>query len=253
VRSFEFPPGEFSHIINAAVDYGDPLELFASTIQGTRRTLEFALASGASRYLFTSSGAVYGPQPPGMTHVSEAYGGAPDTMFTRSAYGEAKRASEWLCSAFHERYGLATTIIRGFAFVGPYLVNPSAAIANFVGDTLKGGPIRVNGDGTPYRSYLYGADLAAWLWTVLLRGQPCRPYNVGSDEALTISEVARAVASALEPKVEIVIAGRPQPGKPAERYVPCIDRARSELNLAPWIGLTEGIRRTAAWHKNQTQ
>jgi dTDP-glucose 4,6-dehydratase len=251
IRSFAMPPGVFSHVIHAAQEYSDSLELFTNTIEGTRRTLEFALRADTNRYLYVSSGAVYGSQPHGLEHVPETYLGAPETMLTRSAYGEAKRASEWLCAAFHEKHGLATTIARGFAFVGPYLVSPTAAIANFIRDALHGGPIRINEDGTPYRSYLYAADLAVWLWIILLRGKPCHPYNVGSDRALTIAAVARTVADALDPGIGITIARQHQPGKRAERYVPSIDRARIELGLEPWVDLDEGVRRTAAWCKGQ--
>lgn len=247
IRTFDFPKGAFSHVIHAAQDYRFSLEQFNTTIEGTRRTLEFAVQAGAVRYLFTSSGAVYGTQPPSLARVTETYCGAPNTTSMCSAYAEAKRASEWLCFAYHERYGLITTISRGFAFIGPYLNNPVTAVSNFFMDALRGGPIRINADGSPFRSYLYGADLAVWLWIILLRGKPCYPYNVGSDVDLTISELARLVASAFNPKVEIFTALQPQPGKLAERYVPSISRAREELGLEPWVGLSDSIRRTAAW------
>ncbi len=246
------PAGSFGYVIHAAVDYCAPLDLFIRTVEGTRRTLDLAVQSGAKRYLFVSSGAVYGEQPSQLTHVPEDYAGGPDTTQLRSAYGEAKRASEFLCTAFHERYGLHATIARGFAFVGPYLpLDQGSAIGNFIADAMKGGPIHVNGDGTPLRSYLYGADLGLWLWTILLLGSPGRPYNVGSEIAHSISEVAAMVAEEVNPQATIVIAQKPDPTQPAKRYLPSTRRANVELGLAPTFDTREAVRRTAAWNRRQ--
>jgi nucleoside-diphosphate-sugar epimerase len=134
--------------------------------------------------------------------------------------------------------------------VGPHLsLDAHFAIGNFIGDCLEGRPIEIRGDGTACRSYLYTADLAIWLWTLLVRGESCRAYNVGSECGLSIAELAGAVAAELAPGAGIRVLGVPRPGVPPDRYVPSTARARAELGLEERIPLEEAIRRTAAWHR----
>jgi dTDP-glucose 4,6-dehydratase len=214
-------------------------------IQGTRHTLDFAVATGAKRFLFVSSGAVYGKQPPDMTHVPETYAGAPDSMDPNSAYGEGKRVGELLCAIANKEHGLETTIARCFAFVGPGLpLNAHFAIGNFIRDAMKGEMIQVK-DGSPYRSYLYAADLAIWLWTTLFRGQSCHPYNVGSDQAITIANLAHTVASTLGGDVFSLSPAALNLNTLHSRYVPCVERAFGELGLRVHRDLDCSIESTA--------
>jgi nucleoside-diphosphate-sugar epimerase len=255
VRTFEFMDGTFSHVIHAATDARpalsdrDRLLVLDTIVDGTRRTLEFARRARARRFLLTSTGAVYGRQPAELTHLAEDYAGGPDPADPAQSGAEAKRVAEMLCAVYADA-NLQPTIARCFAFVGPYLpLDVKFAVGNFIRDALQGGPIRVLGDGTACRSYLYAADLAIWLWTILLRGTALRPYNVGSSAVVTIEELARVVAQTLGPGLEIEVAQRPIAGTPAERYVPAVTRAETELGLRLTVPLPEGIRRTAGWHR----
>lgn len=258
VANFEFPAREYSFIIHAATDQisepsqEEPGGTFDRELAGTRRVLELARKTNARRLLFTSSGAVYGKQPPDLPRVPESYLGAPETTDVRSGYGQAKRASEFLCTLYGQQYGFEPIIARLFAFAGPHLpLDLNFAIGNFVRDALKGGPIRIGGDGTPKRSYLYAADLAVWLWTILLRGKPARPYNVGSDREVSIAELAQCVVKNGAPGTPIEIAQSPQPGVSPSRYVPAVDRARNELELEAKIPLDEAIRRMFDWYRSR--
>lgn len=258
VRNFEFPEKKFSHIIHAAIgtdailNKQDPLSLFEGIVQGTRQTLEFARHCNTRKFLLTSSGAVYGKQPSEMRHIAEDYKGAPETTDTASAYAQGKRVSEFLSAGYSERYRFEAKIARCFTFVGPYLpLNMNYAVANFIRDALRGGPINITGDGTPYRSYLYAADLVICLWTILFKGKPCRPYNVGSEDDLTISELARIVASIVSPEIKIEISKWHPPEYPPERYVPSTERVQNELGLKAKVELREAIRRTVNWYKAQ--
>jgi len=252
VRNFNFPEGKFPYVIHAAATSAratfnneDPLVKFDTAVNGTKRVLEFAASHRAKKVLYVSSGAVYGPQPSQMARLPEEYLGAPYPADVKSAWGESKRVAEFICGYYADKYGLEIKIARCFSFVGPYLpLDIHYAVGNFIRDALKGGPIRINGDGTPLRSYLYAADLAIWLWTILFKGASGRIYNVGSDKEITIAELAKLVSLSSKVPIEIKIAKRSVPGVPPDRYIPLVERAKKELGLAQTVGLEEAIKRT---------
>ena len=258
VREFEFPRGRFDLVIHGAAEssqqghLGDQRHMFDTIVDGTRRTLALAREAGATSYLLLSSGAVYGKQPPSLTHVPEHYTGAPDPGDARSAYGEGKRAAEVLAAVESEYGELSVRVARCFAFVGPHLpLDVHFAIGNFVRDAMGRGPIRIRGDGTAVRSYLYTADLAVWLWTLALSPDARGAYNVGSEQALTILETARLVAEVCRPGTPIEILGKPVPGVQPHRYVPSTERARAELGLCQTVSVPDGVTRLVRWHQRE--
>jgi len=257
VRSFEFPKEKIDYIIHGAAtvtasgNLGAAADSAETIVNGTRHMLALAHEKRVERFLFISSGAVYGAQPQNISHVPEEHFNSTQSLPVDSLYAEAKRKGEALCVAHHKQFDLQTIIARGFAFVGPHLpIDAHYALGNFIRDGLLGKDITVEGDGTPYRSYLYAADLAIWLWTMLIRGNPMEAYNVGSDRPVTIADAARKVARVFHPPPAIKILQSVKAGQTPERYVPSIEKAKNELGLRVFIDLDTAIQRTVAWHMN---
>ena len=257
IRTFAFPPERFDYIIHAATEASAtlnneaPQEMLDAIIGGTRRVLDLAALCGVKKLLLTSSGAVYGRQPAEMPHVTEDYLGAPDPLLPGSAYGEGKRVSEHMCVVHARQHGYEVKIARCFAFVGPHLpLDSHFAIGNFIRDALAGHSIHIAGDGTPMRSYLYASDLAVWLWTILFHAPSARAYNVGSDEDVSIKQLATNVASTLGGSSSVNVAQPANPSGILSRYVPSVNRAKAELDLHAIVSLPDAIRRTNTWHQS---
>jgi nucleoside-diphosphate-sugar epimerase len=256
VRDFAYPDGEFKFVIHAATEASakqaaeNPIEMLTTILRGTERVLEFAAGHGAQKFLLTSSGAVYGAQPRTITHLKESYLGAPNPLKIESIYAEGKRAAELMCAVYGKQYEFECKIARCFAFVGPHLpLNTHFAIGNFIRDAMKGDEITVNGDGTPRRSYMYAADLAIWLWTILFRAPAMEAFNVGSDRAINIQELANIVAAQTGAFSKVRIARQAITGADVLQYVPNVQKAEEKLGLRCGVSLEEGIQRTVEWHR----
>jgi nucleoside-diphosphate-sugar epimerase len=254
--------GNYTHVIHAATDASaalnenDPLKMFETIVDGTRRVLDFARRQGeSSKLLFLSSGAMYGRQPDHLPRVPESWFGGPNCVDPIQTYAEAKRASELLCAIYHKQFGLHVVIARIFALLGPYMpLSIHFAAGNFIKDAMQGETIRVQGDGLAQRSYLYASDLVVWLLQILVNARPMGTFNVGSEEAISIADLAKKIANIVgNGKYEVL--GKPQVGWNPGIYVPETRYAREELGLTREISLDQAIIKTAAWNgwkgKNQ--
>lgn len=253
VRELRQLPGRpVDLILHAAADtsaaaHADPLTLFDSIVGGARRVLELAVADGAQRILLVGSGAQYGAMP--AVGVTEEHPGACVSNASGSAYGEAKRAQETLGAIYAERYGIDVIMTRCFAFSGPGIpLDAHFAIGNFVRDALCAEAVVLNSSGEVLRSYLHGADLAGWLLALLSRGESGGVYNVGSDQAVSVAELARQVIERVAPGKPLRILGRPD-ASGRSFYVPDISRAR-QLCLDVWTPLEASIDSMAEWARN---
>jgi dTDP-glucose 4,6-dehydratase len=258
VRTLEWDGYSCDAVIHAATEASavmnrdQPLLMADTIVEGTRRTLEYARKANASRLLMLSSGGIYGKFPCGITHIREDDASFLDPLDPYFTYAESKRMGELLAALYHKQYGLGVSVARIFAVVGPRLpLDAHFAVGNFIGDVLNARPIRIQGDGTAVRSYIYAADLVVWLLAMLVRGKACRAYNVGSDQGQSIAELAQAVARLAPLPTSVHIVGRSDASNPISYYVPAINRARQELGLNIETTLDDAIMRTLAWHLSQ--
>jgi dTDP-glucose 4,6-dehydratase len=248
--SFPFPAARHDYLLHLATAtsadprHTEPIEMLHTKLASIHHVLRHARQTGVRRMLVTSSGAVYGPQPAGLGRIPETWHGAPDPLNPSSAYGEGKRLVEQVCALTPE---VPCVIARCFSFIGPHLpLHGRFAAGNFLRDALNGGPIVVSGDGTARRSYMHPADLVVWLLTILLHGESCRAYNVGSDQDVSIGDLARQIAGQVGGNLSVEIRGEPDRAG-VHWYVPQTDRARHELGLQLTLDLPATLRRTIGW------
>lgn len=256
VRNFDIPAKRFSHVIHAATDtspadQADSAALIDIIVGGTRRVLSLAAQQGVRRFLYVSSGAVYG-RGANIDAYSEENLHAQDSMNPDASYGMSKHFAEHLGVVTAHKCNIDFVVARCFAFLGPGLpMDGHFAIGNIIRDALYSPEIVLHGDGTPIRSYLYSADLAVWLYDLLLKGTSGRAFNVGSDAPVTIRNLACLVRDLISPKKEIIIKNIDTPKLATDIYLPDIQRARRELGLEVWTPLEIGIQKTAEWAHEQ--
>jgi UDP-glucuronate decarboxylase len=229
-----------------------PIDRFNQIFVGTENMLRFAAARGASRLLLTSSGAVYGGNGGKLEPFREDNLATLNSLDSDNAYAIGKFTAEHLCALVAKQSNLQVVVARCFAFVGQDLpTDAHYAIGNFIRDALKAKEITVNGAGSAVRSYLYQSDLAEWLMAILLRGKSGCAYNVGSDRAISILDLARLVSSVVSPGKAVRVLGAVSRAEVRNYYVPSIDRAQNELNLRVRVDLADAVRITAdALRKN---
>jgi len=259
VCDFTCNENHFDYIIHAATDADaklnaeNPLLMLETITKGTKRVLEFAKKQKQLKaLLLTSSGAVYGKQPESIAHIKESDSFFIDINTSTAAYGEGKRLAELYCAIYAKQFNIPVKIARCFAFVGPYLpLGKHFAIGNFINNTLNNQDIIIKGDGTPLRSYMYASDLIIWLLKILIHGECNVPYNVGSDEAISIEALAKLVKTVHTNTNEVQVLGQ-KSNQPREQYVPDISKAKNDLQLNIEIGLEEAIRKTIVFHQLNT-
>lgn len=265
IQSFDMDGLSFSHAIHGANlsfdGAGDwPARHMEAAVLGTKRLVTAASEAGAQSVLYLSSGAAYRAEAsrpaaaPDSIALREVQFDKSDNISEPSVYSITKRFTEVYATGLGESSGVRIPLARCFTFAGPHmpLAGPQA-LGNFMADAIAGRDIIIKGDGTPIRSYMYGADLVVWLLALMVRGRHGVPYNVGSKEAVSIRETAEAVCRAFPGKKNRVrVLGRAVAGNAPSVYLPDTGRCEQELGLSCPTALERICAKTAEWFVKRT-
>ena len=237
---------------SALLNATNPSKMLDVIISGQRQMIAESVRS-QSRLLFLSSGAVYGQQPLYVGHMPETWEGAPNINKSESAYHEGKRVAELMANIARDHEGLDFVTARLFAFLSPFLpFDTHFAAGNFLKDALASNPIVIKSGGGSIRSYQYGSDMASSVWKLLIHGRSGDAYNVGSEEAISIRDLAQMIASRVGSSSEVQILGMDTSDN-VSRYVPSLDKINNELQVRNKVDVAEAIRRTSLWAMQASQ
>ena len=245
--------GHIDMIIHAAtpasaqLNAENPAEMLRINVVAMESVLRYA--GNNQPLLFTSSGAVCGTQPQSASHIKEGNVEPNPPTEQLKAYAQGKQTAERMCREAGKNGQCSPIIARLFAFGGEYLPRDTHfAIGNFIQNALDRQPIAIQGDGRARRSYLYGADMATWLWSALAHGETEIPFHIGSEHSVSILELAQTVAivsgEVLKYVPEIIVSKEINLLEPVHQYVPANVHTRKTLQVTEWTSLAEIIRRT---------
>lgn len=257
VRSqFEFAR-DTQYIVHAAgipnnrVHASDPLRVVQTTIQGISNAMEAATQlDSLVRFLNVSSCLVSNkPDRAGPLRENEYFALPCDQLHT--VYLEAKRAAESLAAVYRSQYRMPVSTIRPFTFAGPYQeLDRPWAMNNFMRDVLTGSDIRIHGDGSARRSYLYGSDAACWTLAALTRGQDGGTYNVGSPQAVSHLQLAQLICERSGSRSQVVLNTAPNKAARLDDLFPDTTRTQNSLGVSPTCSLEACVDKTWRWYRS---
>ncbi len=197
----------FHFIIHAASNgspnffVNHPVEVMKSNLFGVTNLIEYGLGHDMKRFLYVSTGEVYGVNEAEM--MNESSYGYVDILNTRSCYPSSKRAAETLAMCYAGEYGADVVVARPCHTYGPHFTESDNRVyAQFIRNVLNGEDIVMKSEGTQYRSWCYVEDCVSALLYILLKGKNGEAYNIADkNSVVTIRELAETIAQIAGRKV----------------------------------------------------
>lgn len=197
-------PDQVDYIIHAASN-ADPLnfakapvDTLMANVLGTDRLLKAGMERGMTRFLYVSSGEMYGQPDARQSDFVEDYCGPIDHSTPRACYPAGKRSAEVLCQCYRAQYGADCVIVRPCHIFGPTMTGgDSRAVSEFLRNAAAGKDIGMKSAGLVERSHCYVVDAANAIFRVLLQGESGGAYNIADPACkMTIRDFAFACAEA---------------------------------------------------------
>ena len=254
VRTCFEVPDDIDYLLHAAASpdnrqhMSNPIVTMHTITGGTANVLDTASKLGSlKKVLVVSSGQVYGKQSNAAEKILESYCGTLNCNSITSVYPEAKRYAETLCCAYWSACKLPVVIARPFSFIGPYQgLDKPWAINNFIRDALMDNPIRIIGNGSSVRSYMYPSDMVLWFLRILTEGSAGLAYNVGSPNGISLKDVAENVLRYSNAVSRVIIKNM---NDDSSVFVPDDTLCRQSLGLTITVPTEETLKRSLEWYK----
>ena len=246
-------PENINYIIHAASSpdniehINNPIETMNIISSGTKQLLDsIQNLENIKKVINLSSGQVYGKVLGGI--INENNYGYLDCASIKSIYPESKRFSETLCKAYETLYRLPIVQVRPFSFIGPFMsLEKPWAINNFIRDAIKFKRIKIIGNGKPIRSYMYPTDMVEWLFNILVTSKNNSIYNLGSDEGISLENLALKIKNIIGNDIVIDILSM---NKNEDIFLPDITNLRKELELTLKVNINDALEKTIKWNSN---
>ncbi len=239
-------------IPNNRVHASDPLRVQQTTLLGLNNTLDAATQlDSLSRFLNVSSCLVSGtPKRPGALTESDFFPLPCGQL--HAVYAEAKRAAENLAAIYRSQFRMPVSTIRPFTFAGPYqALDRPWALNNFLRDILTGSDVRMHGDGSARRSYLYGSDAAWWTLAALVNGADGAAYNIGSPTPVTHLELVQLIGEKVSPRPRVVLNTMPAKQGVQDDLFPDTSFTQKSLGVVQTCSLEQTVDKAWRWFSAQ--
>lgn len=239
-------------IADPRVHASNPLLVQDTALSGIARALaETTRLERLQRFVNLSSGLVLGPHNHDHA-LRELDIGVLDFTRAHNVYAESRRAAENLVGLYASQFRIPVSTARAFTFIGPHQpLHAPWALNNFIRDALAGNDIRLHGDGSTRRSYLYGSDVASWLLKILVDGKDGEIYNLGGSQPFSHAEIANVIASYITPAPKLIFKSEPIHGGRRQDFFPDLTKVQLQLGLKQAFNINESIGRAMHWYASR--